>query len=461
MADVVYQLDATGGNKVQAEAAKAEKAMNGVQRGSSKAGMAMLEASRGIEDFAMAGMRGVMNNIPGFLQNLGVGMGLTGVVSVATIAVWKGVEALEAYMNKLHDAKMNKFALPMPSLNYSSIEADFLERAVELAVQYKAELDDISKQYTFIKSIEAFKSEEKALESKLSLVRELIFLEKLGAGEDLKNIEKIESELDALDEELKLKRQLLVIDRRHKNELAGAVSLQEKSVQAANEAKAKMDEINQKAWAAGAKEYQRLYDLRENPPAQTVAGAASGAYTQGIAGKTLEMTDEEMIAAQHAEVERVKKQLLGDEESLLKSQIESGVEAQESLKVLRESLKEKQESLRLAEAEFASEEKKFKLKKDLAKAEKEYSDLQKRTDAENKRFERMQKDRAKADELQKQSIMSQRVTDVSPFLTSQGRAGLSGKETQSAMGLIGIARQQLTSLKRIEQNTRKLKLAYS
>ncbi len=88
MATASFTFQTLGANSVvnaNNQISASQKQLAGTSK---KSGMAILEASRGLEDFAMAGMRGVMNNIPGLLQNLGVGMGLTGAISMVTVAAY-------------------------------------------------------------------------------------------------------------------------------------------------------------------------------------------------------------------------------------------------------------------------------------------------------------------------------------------------------------------------------------
>ena len=101
MADMTITGDAKFGSIVT-EMQKVEKASDSMKRkvdniGGSKAqqgksghqrpGMGLLEVSRGVEDFAVAGMRGLLNNIPGIIMSFGGGMGLAAVVSLAAVGI--------------------------------------------------------------------------------------------------------------------------------------------------------------------------------------------------------------------------------------------------------------------------------------------------------------------------------------------------------------------------------------
>ena len=99
MADMTITGDAKFGSVIN-EMKRVEKASDSMKRkvdnitrgqqgrgASQRGGMGVLEISRGVEDFAVAGMRGLMNNIPGIIQSLGGGMGLAGAVSLAAVGL--------------------------------------------------------------------------------------------------------------------------------------------------------------------------------------------------------------------------------------------------------------------------------------------------------------------------------------------------------------------------------------
>ena len=67
-----------------------QRASTGVQsaaKSQRNLGLATLEASRAFEDFALGGLRGVLNNLPVFLSQMGVAAGLVGTVSAAAVGL--------------------------------------------------------------------------------------------------------------------------------------------------------------------------------------------------------------------------------------------------------------------------------------------------------------------------------------------------------------------------------------
>ena len=114
MADMTITGDARFGSVIS-EMKRVEKASDSLKRkvgggsqgrgGYQRGGMGVLEISRGVEDFAVAGMRGLLNNIPGIIMSLGGGMGLAGVVSLAAVAVTVLGKGLVNMVNNSEDAE--------------------------------------------------------------------------------------------------------------------------------------------------------------------------------------------------------------------------------------------------------------------------------------------------------------------------------------------------------------------
>ena len=441
MSDVVYQLDAIGGNKVEREAARAEKAMNGVQRGSSKAGMAILEASRGIEDFAMAGMRGVMNNIPGFLQNLGVGMGLTGVISVATIAVWKGVEALEAYRDKLHEARLAAAAIGVGTIDISNIAKEIEPQALKQVAEMVEHLKEMQSMQQIRDHQTGLDLNVSRAEEELKVKSEILWMELTMADEAERKAKAKEQSLRAAEKEAQVAKNQLGSSEFELNRLrAMKQALQE---DANIDVQSEADKLNKKV--------RMFYATRAKELTGSVVKDIIPAGT-GLGGYQPARTFERVIGAEEAEA-MAKKEALKYEEELRKSEDERI----RNLVLKSESAKK---SLELLNTELDVAEKQFEKDKRSEEAAQRILGIKKKIiDAESTLLDIQEKNQER--ERQAKAMMKERVVDTSPFLTAQGRAGLSGNETQAALGIIGIARQQLTSLKKIERNTRNFTTAYA
>ncbi len=88
------------------------KAVSGGTRNSA---MALLEFSRGLED-AQYGIAGVLNNLPNMLMYLGIGTGLVGVISIASVAVAQLVKHWDDLAELFGNSKVETEAQAMERL---------------------------------------------------------------------------------------------------------------------------------------------------------------------------------------------------------------------------------------------------------------------------------------------------------------------------------------------------------
>ena len=183
--------------KAVANIGKTTKAMKGLKQASGRRGgaaMGVLEVSRAVEDFSVAGMRGALNNIPGMIMSLGAGAGLAGAASLAAVGVMQLTKAIEALMDSAQKAfeqeqskglvfigKRAEFASKKLRELKTSAEESFAE--LSEGVNEQAKLD------------QARRSADEAIEQSARKVRnerELLDLRKKGASQsdiELKTIE--------------------------------------------------------------------------------------------------------------------------------------------------------------------------------------------------------------------------------------------------------------------------------
>ena len=87
---------------VQAQQAgqKISQSMNQAGQASAKSGsnmnMAILQASRGIQDFQAAGLMGIVNNVEGIATAFGMGAGVAGMVTLAAVAIQSLTPAIKS-----------------------------------------------------------------------------------------------------------------------------------------------------------------------------------------------------------------------------------------------------------------------------------------------------------------------------------------------------------------------------
>lgn len=87
---------------------------------SKNAGMAALEASRAIEDFAVAGMRGALNNIPGVVMSLTGSTGLTAAISLAAVGFTLLGKKIYDFVTDAEVAKTKSEALKKATEDYAN-----------------------------------------------------------------------------------------------------------------------------------------------------------------------------------------------------------------------------------------------------------------------------------------------------------------------------------------------------
>lgn len=423
MADVVYQLDAIGGNKVEKEAARAEKAMNKTQRASARGGLAVLEASRAIEDFTMAGMKGALNNIPGLLMHLGIGAGLTGVVSVATVAVWKGYEALKAYAKAMDDAQ----AVRLEKTGIERLDLDIYSK--QFSKQGEQRMKEIESLMTAMNGAQEaidhsanLLAKEQASERELNNAKEMYELTAKGASEEEKRAATVRQRIEEERQAAKASADSLASSEANLSRLLAAKRGQLDLLE-----KTKPEDID-RIVDRQEKVYSREYEEQIAMPGVTDFQAATRARERSLSNRDM------MIES-----------LFGSKEEF-DIAVRQRVEAEAALKIIDQKINS--QTILVDRMKLES-----KVSENIAKNKEEQLKIEEQITSEQER----EKERV---DMQK-AMMDERVIDPEPFLTSQGRAGLSGSETQSAMGLIGIARQQLGSLKQIERNTRNFTTAYA
>lgn len=95
--------------------------------GMNSAGMATLEASRAFEDMQY-GFAGVLNNIPGLVQGLGMTAGVAGAASVLAVVAWKLYQNLDKLTGKEKE-------LAIQSIATASVQQSVADAVVEAMMQ--------------------------------------------------------------------------------------------------------------------------------------------------------------------------------------------------------------------------------------------------------------------------------------------------------------------------------------
>ena len=404
---------------------KIEAGMKRVTEGSkrmSKAGknnsLALLEASRAIEDYSVAGMRGALNNIPGLIMNLGAGAGVAGAASLAAVGMMGAVKALEAWMDKSRQARN---ADAMKSFGAFRTEALITERELNKAIKEGEELFKSKQNESSDRvSIENAASDQKSRseEARISVLNaeELLRLEKEGASSGKIKMAQLRQQNEALKRRHELEGETLVTAEAELQNLRIRKDLQEKAV-------AKGEEARKRA------EDQRKLEL---------AAIAYDAKLQREAGGKYRPQDSQEIA----EKARKESGMTPAKLNQIKEDVRLGEIAASRVKLL-------DDEIRKAETLVNIEKRRTKAATDELEAQARITKIE----AEKIR---MEEERRRQDLFVKS--MQEKI-NTEGFLSSRGQVGMSGAEAQSAMDAINIQRNMLTELKKITRNTGKARVA--
>jgi hypothetical protein len=429
MSDATFTLEAHGADRVVNDIKKVNKATNKLNKTNMRGGMAVLEFSRGMEDFAMAGMRGAMNNIPGLLQSLGVGMGLTGVVTVGVVAVWKLTEAFEGWMNKSREAKNAAFAVGYSFLNIEST-------AKGMSTQINNSTKEMDALFQGMADADALMSKRRGLDDgvgtskrKLDEMRELVQLTMKGATESEKELAKIRRGADA-EAATAASAQKTVEARRESIRLLEAMRKGQQQEIKDLDVKGRVELINREATLAGTK-------------------AENAALARGVeANKAAEIG-----SSMSAKYSRSNKMYLFAEEGGFANAVKSNEVAKSHLENLNEQLNTMQLQLTQEKDIALAAERKYAAKEEEVELQEVLYDLAKK----QKKEEEAKKDA----EAAMKAKMAERAVSTDQMLSSQARSGLAGNEVRAAMDVLNIAKQSLKVMKQIARNTGKFNKTYA
>ncbi len=138
------------GNAAESAATKGDK----LTKSSGSSARAMLELSRGVQDFAAAGILGMVNNVEGLALSLGLGAGVAGTATLAIVAL----QLLTPALKTLGESFSDQGALD---------EAKALDKLSEEASKLKDRLDELTGAHTA--RARALAEENQVLERKVKL----------------------------------------------------------------------------------------------------------------------------------------------------------------------------------------------------------------------------------------------------------------------------------------------------
>ena len=416
MSDIRYTATMDG-KEVLIETSKMSKAGQQLARtmgrrgGKGSLSLAFLEGTRAIEDFTVAGMRGAINNIPGLIMHLGAGAGLAGAISLFTVAAWKGVQAIEALMDKAREAKEAKLAQGFSFINTDKIVEDAKASAKEAS---KAFQETMSMHERGAKIYSAYAGAEQRKEvSRLAVkqANELAVMRSRGATDEAIATKELEHQFQMILLQNKARKEGLSQQEANIRALEGEASRQQSRVDASLKAQERLKEITKEEIALRAELSKKM-----------------------TKGGQLELHETAAITSQIEEQVKNARNLKREEIATLKADIERGARASKNLELLEKQLETKKEELKLAEINSRAQKAELADRTKLLNIKKAEQDIERK----------MAKEEAERDLARSMAVTAD------GLLSSAGRSGLGATEALSALN---IQKSMLSVLKKIERNT--------
>lgn len=429
MADVDITASFQAGN-VEQGFRKVEQGTQRLQRSTRRSGMAFLEATRALEDFQFAGIRGAANNLPGLAMALGLGTGIAGVTTIAAVGLLHLTKTMEAFSKAVNAG----------------------------ATQAKAFGDTLSKSIGQIVHRRAASALEKELEGIATAV------DHLGdANSGLEETNAVNKLVEGLRHQVQLERELAEL-RGDKQEKAArfqqdaevermAAAEYEKAAKSIAEKRTQME--RERAIMLEAAVSEDSIAKAETEVAVAKANAAKLKALVDAGGRDLSSMSPTQFVGSKV-LENVQKLMAGVGVESMKGETasEAGLrKAKEMLALAEEEAAQKQRALDLVQKRFDTEKKALS---QIGEA------IKNNADAEQKIIDEAEAARrAAAEAIMRQDAVlfgggtNDRLVDLStPILSSQGRAGLAGNEIQTAMQSLQVERDMLRELKALVKLTR-------
>jgi len=417
MADVDITASFQAGN-VEQGFKKIEKGTNRLQRSTRRSGMAFLEATRALEDFQFAGIRGAANNLPGLAMALGLGTGIAGMATLGALGIMqltKAMKRFEVAMN-IGTERAKAFASAMMDAVGSAQQRDAV---AQLEKEFKRLNEEVEKATAKGDYVGGADAQVSALKHQIALERELAGLR----GEDVDRAAQFERDAKAAEDSARVYEAALAsIEARAKSlNTATGRAMEGRTTDDGSSERARVEVDVAKARLASAEEFLK------SGGAKIPDGIVD--YAAGGIGDAIRK-----IFQQETNVARRKR------------------EAQKLVNDAKQQLAEKRKVLSVVEKTYKAEEDALKKLKDAQEGLAED-----RLNAERKIAEAMQEAaeaRMKAEAVQQAKQDQSEMRLSTPILTSQGRAGLAGNEIQAAMQSLQVERNMLQELKTLVKLTK-------
>lgn len=430
-----------------------------MKRQNSRGAMSVLEVSRAVEDFSVAGMRGAINNIPGIVQSISGSMAWAGAISLAAVAIWKlgpplinflaGVETANSELKKteaISDTLVKKFGelrsrwrsddlkkqLEAASSALSSLTEQFFRDNPDPTSAFDFQSGMIEQERAFRDRINAVKDELASLNGKAVQID--FFKDAKRTEEDLSRVSKLLSDIE-------LRGQIL---EAFKLSFGGNDGIAKTADDIRDmERKIALAEARLAGFEA---EAQQLGADAEGVWAKTRQWASD--YTKMVTdavGMTTSLHDW-IIKAN--DIESPTLQAKEDALDAARLERERLAALKEQLEVIKSQGSDRQKQIEAIERELAANDKSLKSAAEREDRLRATLRLQQELAAFEEAAAEERNRRASMDFIRNMRI------DPSNFLSSSGRTGGSGAEYQNAIGMINYQRQSLKFLAEIARNTK-------
>lgn len=404
------------------------KGMRSLGRSSGRRGgaaMGLLEASRAIEDFSVAGMRGALNNIPGLAMSLGAGAGLAGAASLAAVAFMQLAKMADLLADELGRLQMEAFT------NEINKQIAAMEKAKDSAglKAYVAVLQELADT-----GLAGFKS---GMEQTINVMDEMVTAERshqdrisqaLGG---LKDYEQAQLNANRASEDANriMEQQTMLFGalQRQQQELAKAKEIDTSETEA--QIRAEINAIKARKAALG--------PLIEKGGAEEIPSGFLEAVSKKLTDLGLGLMGEQTIA----QIEK---------EKSLKPAMKLNEELEQQLRFQNNALSALEKEKDIRESTIKAMEKEVKATEDLGRQLDANLDKTRQTRDTEEAVAEIMKSKAMQEQM---AALMKRDIRGGDFLSSQGRAGLAGNEAKTAINSLGILIESRNFLRQIARNT--------
>lgn len=430
-----------GLKKIGAESANMSK-------GAGRAGQSILALGQGLEDFAAAGIRGAMNNIPQFIQMLGAGAGIAGGATIALVAINELVKGIDRFLDKRHAITEAENARGLGLRDFKSSEEE-LQKIDKLAAKAQESMRNFQEEQDRSEGIRGLSDRYFSSQSQLGVARSIFKLEQQGATEQDKKLAGIQEEIRLLN----VRKNTIEDSLRGQKQVSSQIQQEIAKEQAIVDKWREMEGSALDARAAAIRQGLKT----PVSPTKEITDPDSGATI------TANRSQEEMAAEQQLNLQKSIAALNAsiNEEELAAARIAAGV-AQSNLEKRQKELAAAQQALDLAERtarvstlELTNEQERLRIEEQRAQLSDggtgSFSGIPILGDLLNGGINKL----LEAANFNQESAPWMRQMNGASMLSSMGRIGGSGAEYNSAVATVNYQKQTLEELRKIARNTGK------